>query len=69
MQQLGPARTSIYSNAIPLVAMITAAILLGEPITGSKLIGVAAVLAGVVLDENARSRGAACLSRASKSSG
>ena len=49
VQKLGPARTSIYSNAVPLVAMITAAIFLGEPITGSKVIGVAAVLAGVVL--------------------
>ena len=49
VQKLGPARTSIYSNAVPLVAMITAAIFLGEPITGSKLVGVAAVLGGVVL--------------------
>jgi drug/metabolite transporter (DMT)-like permease len=49
VQQLGPARTSIYSNAIPLIAMITAAVWLGEPITGLKLIGVAAVLGGVVL--------------------
>jgi len=49
VRKLGPARTSIYSNAVPLVAMITAAIFLGEPITGSKVIGVAAVLAGVVL--------------------
>jgi drug/metabolite transporter (DMT)-like permease len=49
VQKLGAARTSIYSNAIPLIAMITAAIWLGEPITGTKLIGVAAVLTGVVL--------------------
>jgi drug/metabolite transporter (DMT)-like permease len=49
VQRLGPARTSIYSNAIPLIAMITAAVWLGEPITGMKLLGVAAVLTGVVL--------------------
>jgi drug/metabolite transporter (DMT)-like permease len=49
VQKLGPARTSIYSNAVPLTAMITAAIFLGEPITGIKLLGVAAVLGGVVL--------------------
>jgi drug/metabolite transporter (DMT)-like permease len=48
VQKLGPARTSIYSNAIPLIAMITAAIWLGEPITGRKLVGVGAVLTGVV---------------------
>jgi drug/metabolite transporter (DMT)-like permease len=46
---LGPARTSIYSNAIPLIGMIMAAIWLGEPITGVKLLGVAAVLGGVAL--------------------
>jgi drug/metabolite transporter (DMT)-like permease len=49
VQKLGPARTSIYSNAVPLTAMITAAIFLDEPITGIKLLGVAAVLGGVIL--------------------
>jgi drug/metabolite transporter (DMT)-like permease len=49
VQKLGPARTSIYSNAVPLTAMITAAIFLGEAITGIKLLGVAAVLGGVIL--------------------
>ena len=55
VQKLGAARTSIYSNAVPLVAMITAAIFLGEPITGSKLVGVTAVLGGVVLTRIRRS--------------
>ena len=49
VQKLGPARTSVYSNAVPLTAMITAAIFLGESITARKLVGVAAVLGGVVL--------------------
>jgi drug/metabolite transporter (DMT)-like permease len=49
VQKLGPARTSIYSNAVPIVAMITAAVFLGERITGAKLVGAAAVLGGVVL--------------------
>ena len=49
VQKLGPARTSIYSNAVPIVAMVTAAIFLGERITGAKVIGAAAVLGGVVL--------------------
>ena len=49
VQKLGPARTSIYSNAVPLTAMITAAIFLGEAMTGRKLIGAAAVLGGVLL--------------------
>jgi drug/metabolite transporter (DMT)-like permease len=49
VQQLGPARTAIYSNAIPIVAMTVAAVWLGEPITIPNLIGAAAVLSGVVL--------------------
>ena len=49
VKQLGPARTSIYSNAIPIVAMAFAALWLGEPITGIKLLGAVAVISGVVL--------------------
>jgi drug/metabolite transporter (DMT)-like permease len=49
VQRLGAARTSIYSNVIPIVAMAFAAIVLGEPITATKMIGAAAVLAGVFL--------------------
>ncbi len=49
IQRLGPARTSIYSNAIPIVAMITAAVWLHEPITTTKAIGATAVLTGLFL--------------------
>jgi len=49
VQRLGAARTSIYSNVIPIVAMTFAAIVLGEPITATKMTGAAAVLAGVFL--------------------
>lgn len=49
VKQLGPARTSIYSNAIPIVAMVFAALWLGEPITGTKMLGAMAVITGVVL--------------------
>jgi drug/metabolite transporter (DMT)-like permease len=49
VKQLGPARTSIYSNAIPIVAMVFAALWLGEPITGIKMLGALAVITGVVL--------------------
>jgi drug/metabolite transporter (DMT)-like permease len=57
VRRLGPARTAIYSNAIPLVAMIVAAVWLGEPITGAKVVGVAAVLGGVVLTRVQSKRG------------
>ena len=49
VQKIGPARTSIYSNVIPIVAMTTAAIWLGEPLTVPKIIGACAVLTGVFL--------------------
>ena len=49
VQRLGPARTSIYSNGVPVVAMTVAALWLGEPLTWNKVTGAAAVLSGVLL--------------------
>jgi len=49
VQRLGPARTSIYSNGVPVVAMIVAWVWLGEPLTWNKLAGATAVLSGVLL--------------------
>jgi drug/metabolite transporter (DMT)-like permease len=49
VQRIGPARTAIYSNVVPIVAMSVAAVWLGEPMTPAKLIGAAAVLSGVFL--------------------
>jgi drug/metabolite transporter (DMT)-like permease len=49
VRQLGTARTSIYSNFVPIVAMLTAAIVLHEPLGVRKILGTAAVLAGVAL--------------------
>ena len=49
VQRIGAARTSIFSNLVPLVAMSFAAVWLGEPVSADKLIGAAAVLTGVLL--------------------
>jgi drug/metabolite transporter (DMT)-like permease len=49
VRQIGSARTSVYSNLVPLVAMGSAAIFLREPIGWRKGIGAIAVLAGVAL--------------------
>lgn len=49
VRDIGSARTSVYSNIIPLVAMVTAVIFLGEPLTAPKLGGAALVLIGVGL--------------------
>lgn len=49
VREIGSARTSIYSNLVPLVAMTTAVVFLGEPLGIRKIAGAAAVLAGVAL--------------------
>jgi drug/metabolite transporter (DMT)-like permease len=49
VRQIGSARTSVYSNLVPLVAMVTATIFLREPVSARKLLGAAAVLLGVAL--------------------
>ena len=49
VREIGSARTSIYSNLIPIVAMMTAVAFLGEPLGPRQLAGAALVLAGVAL--------------------
>jgi drug/metabolite transporter (DMT)-like permease len=49
VQRLGSARTSVFSNLVPIGAMIVAAVALGERIDTTKWTGAAAVLGGVLL--------------------
>lgn len=49
VREIGSARTSVYSNLIPIVAMLTAVVFLGERMTTSRMLGAAAVLVGVAL--------------------
>jgi drug/metabolite transporter (DMT)-like permease len=49
VRRIGSARTAIYSNLLPLIAMLTAYLWLHEPIGRVKLMGAAAVLCGVAL--------------------
>lgn len=49
IQRLGSARTSLYSNLVPIVSLIVAAAWLGERIGPQKIIGAAAVLGGLAL--------------------
>lgn len=49
VQRIGPARTAICSNVVPIVAMLLAWITLGEAITASKVAGAVSILSGVVL--------------------
>lgn len=49
IQAIGVARTSLYSNLVPVAAMVVAAVWLGEPMTLIKVAGAAAVLTGLFL--------------------
>jgi drug/metabolite transporter (DMT)-like permease len=49
VREIGSARTSAYSNVVPIVAMTTAVVFLGEPLGVRKVAGAAAVLVGVAL--------------------
>ena len=54
VQRIGPARTSMYSNLVPIFAMTAAAIWLKEPIAQSKLLGAALVMSGVAFTRMGR---------------
>ena len=56
VREIGSARTSVYSNLLPIVAMVTAYVWLREPLGADKLAGAAAVLAGVALTRLGRRR-------------
>ncbi|MEO0407887.1 MAG: DMT family transporter [Cyanobacteria bacterium P01_A01_bin.135] len=49
LQQLGPAKASIFINFVPVVAVLLAAVTLGEPLSLSLLVGGALVISGVFL--------------------
>ena len=56
VREIGGARTSIYSNLVPIVAMATAVLFLHEPVGAGQLAGGVAVLAGVALTRVGGSR-------------
>lgn len=49
VSQLGSARTSLYSNLVPPVALLTAWLWLGETLTPQQWLGAVLALAGVIL--------------------
>ena len=49
VRELGSARTAVYSNLLPIVAILTAFVWLHEPIGAVKALGAAAVLTGVAI--------------------
>jgi drug/metabolite transporter (DMT)-like permease len=49
LKKLGGSRTSMYSYLTPIVAMVVAALWLGEPITGNQVVGAAAIFTGLLI--------------------
>ena len=49
VQRIGSSRTAVYSNLTPIVAMIVAAVWLGEQITGTQMLGAALILSGIAV--------------------
>lgn len=47
VQRIGSSRTAIYSNLTPIVAMIVAAVWLGEPVGLTQILGAVTILGGV----------------------
>ncbi len=54
VQRVGPSQTAIYSNLVPVVALASGALLLGEPVTPFQLMGGTLILAGLFLMRRAR---------------
>jgi drug/metabolite transporter (DMT)-like permease len=59
VQRIGSSRTAIYSNLTPIVAILVAAIWLGEPIAAPQIIGAMTILGGVFLTRLASAPAAA----------
>jgi len=49
VQRLGGSRTAVYSNLTPVVAMVVAAVWLGERVGAGQLLGAALILGGVAV--------------------
>jgi drug/metabolite transporter (DMT)-like permease len=49
LKKLGGSRTSVYSYLTPVVAMLVAALWLGEPVSGNQVAGAGAILAGLLI--------------------
>ncbi len=49
VRQLGSSRTSLYSNVVPVAALVVAMVWLGERLAGLRLLGAALVAVGVLV--------------------
>jgi drug/metabolite transporter (DMT)-like permease len=56
VQRVGNARTAVYSNATPIVAILVGWLVLGDRLSLLQILGVAVVLLGIMLTRRGRAR-------------
>ena len=56
VQRVGPSQTAIYNNLVPVVALASGVVLIGESVTVYQLMGGALILGGLFLMRRARRR-------------
>ena len=49
VKAIGPSRTAVFNNLVPVFGIVLAAGLLGEPVLASMLVGGAVTIAGVIM--------------------
>ncbi|MDX1530298.1 MAG: DMT family transporter [Rhodothermales bacterium] len=54
VKQVGPSQASAWSNLVPVVALVSGLVLLGEPVTRFQVLGGALILAGLYILRRAR---------------
>ena len=48
---IGPVKTSVYIYVTPIVTTVTAALILGEPVTWAAVVGIVLALTGLIISE------------------
>jgi drug/metabolite transporter (DMT)-like permease len=54
VQRIGSSRTALYSNLTPIIAMLVAALWLGERIGPGQIVGATLILSGIALTRMGR---------------
>lgn len=54
IRHVGPSHTAAFGNLVPVVALMTGALMLGEPITLAQLLGGVGIIGGLLLMRRAR---------------
>ncbi len=52
MRELGAARANIFANIVPVVAAVVSFIMLGEPMPGLKIMGIAVTILGLFMSQS-----------------